>query len=378
MKALQGFGRTARWLCAAAMGALLGAPPAAAQSPLVLMVMPRPAQEGEAAFQDTLRKRGFKGRFETVVFSGKAAEQPALVAKIREIKPALIYTYGTPSTLAVVGPFDATLDAKTEARADAKAAPAQAFVRDIPVVFADVTDPVASKVVAPGTERTPQGQVTGVSHVAPLAVQLQALGTYRAGQPPLRRLGYLVNPAEANTSVVLERLKTLAQTSAPPFEVLSETLATDAAGAPEATSIAPAVQRLKARGAQWLYIGPSTFLAFSQRDVTTQAALDAGLPTFCATESVVRKSKCLFGLFSNSANVGRLVGDKAAAILLGRQSVSAVPVETLQRFSMLVNLPVALALKQYPPLGLLDVAEVLPATAAAAPPVAAPPAAAKP
>lgn len=327
-----------------------------------MMVMPRPAQEGEAAFQDALRKRGFKGRFESLLFSGKSADQPALVAKIREARPALIYTYGTPTTLAVAGPFDNRTDTRTDAKAGAKTDPAKAFVRDIPVVFADVTDPVASKVVAAGTERAPQGQVTGVSHVAPLAVQLQALDTYRAGQPPLQRLGYLVNPAEANTALVLERLKALSPTRTPGFEVLSETLATDAAGAPDPAGIAPAVQRLKARGAQWLYIGPSTFLAFSQRDATTQAALDAGLPTFCATESVVRKSKCLFGLFSNSANVGRLAGEKAAAILLNRQPVSAVPVETLQRFAMLVNLPVSLALRQYPPLGLLDVAEVLPAT----------------
>jgi putative ABC transport system substrate-binding protein len=65
-----------------------------------------------------------------------------------------------------------------------------------------------------------------------------------------------------------------------------------------------------------LYIGPSTFLAFTHRDLVTDLALKARLPTFCATESIVRKARCMFGLFSNGNNIGRFAAFKAAQILV--------------------------------------------------------------
>ena len=98
----------------------------------------------------------------------------------------------------------------------------------------------------------------------------------------------------------------------------------------------------------------------------TKAALDARLPTFCATESIVRQAQCLVGISSNAANLGRFVGFKAASILVEGKDVATMPVETLKRFSLLINMPVAAALDLYPPLPLLNVAEVLGAPGAMA------------
>ncbi len=49
---------------------------------------------------------------------------------------------------------------------------------------------------------------------------------------------------------------------------------------------------------------------------------------------------------------------KASQILTHEKPVSDIPIETLQRFSVLVNLCAAKVLKIYPPLGLLNYAEV--------------------
>lgn len=314
----------------------LRAQPAA--EPLRLaMVLPRDEQSIETALREYLTRRGLNARWEVLRFSGKAEDQPALIARLRALKPALIYTWGTPTALAVAGTHDAD--------------PAR-HIMDVPVVFTEVTDPVGSRLVR---RLDPPGRnVTGVPHVAPLPTQLSVLRAYR----PFSRLGYIVNPAEVNTSLVREALGVLA--AAQGFEIVDAAVPLDARGAPDATALPGLVKDLKARGADFLYVPPSTFLAFTHRDLVTQSALQAGLPTFCSTESIVRRSHCLVGLFSNGANTGRFAGYKIAQILLDRVPVERVPIQTLQRFSLLINMPTAQALDLYPPLSLLNVAEVLP------------------
>jgi putative ABC transport system substrate-binding protein len=92
--------------------------------------------------------------------------------------------------------------------------------------------------------------------------------------------------------------------------------------------------------------------------LTTEAAVRAGLPAFSANESAIRDAHSLFGLFSPVENMARFVAYKAALILKGEKRVAEVPIETLQRFSVLVNMCVAKTLKAYPPMTLLSYADV--------------------
>jgi putative tryptophan/tyrosine transport system substrate-binding protein len=303
----------------------------------IAMVLPREEQNIEAAFRDYLARRNVPAKIEVVRFSGKGEDGPALVAQVRKLRPDLIYSWGTGATLALAGTHD------TPKAAD--------FIRDIPIVFTEVTDPLGTKLLK---QLNPPGRnVTGVSHVAPLPVQMSALRSYR----PFTRLGYITNPKEPNTQLVLEALRGLAQTMK--FEIVDETVPLDAAGNPDASALPGIIRRIGERKVDFLYIGPSTFLAFTHRDLVTQSALDAKVPTFCATESIVRKAKCMFGLFSNGSNIGRFAGYKAAQVLVDKVPVGTIPAETLQRFSLLVNMPVAKQLALYPPLLLLDAAEVI-------------------
>jgi putative ABC transport system substrate-binding protein len=314
---------------------LLGwALPAAAQSPPhVVLVTPRGETVMERVFMDELKRRIGPVRF-TLIKPDPAqpGAMAALPSRIRQEKPDLIYTWGTPTTVAVAGPHDAPQ------------------IADIPIVFTVVADPLRARLVT--RLQAPGRNVTGTSHLAPLPVQLEAIRSYR----PFRRLGVVYNPKEANTRFMLEDLAAEARKGA--FELVVESVGLNAAGEPDPTTLAPQLARLKARGAEWLYLGPDTFVAFTHRQLTTQAALELGLPSFSANESAVRDAQALFGLFSPVENMARFVAFKAAQILRREKRVEEMPIETLQRFSMLINLCVARGLKVYPPMSLLNYADV--------------------
>lgn len=327
--------------------ALLAAPPAFAEGPApaaapgrtehIVMVLPREEQNIEAGFREYLQRRHVPVRIDVLRFSGRSEDARALVQQIRQARADLVYVWGTVTALAVAGPHDA--------------ANAGDYIRDIPIVFTEVSDPVGSRLLA---RLDPPGRnLTGVSHVAPLTVQLNAMRTYR----PFTRIGYIVNPQEANTQLVLDGLKALAPSMK--FDIVAETVPLDAEGRPNPDALPDMIRRIAAQKVDFLYIGPSTFLAFTHRDLVTRSALQAHLPTFCATESIVRKAQCLFGLFSNGSNLGRFAGYKAAQVLVDKTPVDRIAAETLQRFSLLINMPVAKALDLYPPLGLLKLAEVI-------------------
>jgi len=94
-------------------------------------------------------------------------------------------------------------------------------------------------------------------------------------------------------------------------------------------------------------------------DLVTAASLDAGLPTFSPLEAAVRRSNALFGLVSTESGVGRMAASKALDILSRRVPAASEPVGSLPSFSLLVDMSTARQLRSYPPLRLLEVADVL-------------------
>ena len=65
------------------------------------------------------------------------------------------------------------------------------------------------------------------------------------------------------------------------------------------------------------------------------------------------------GLVSNYANAGAFAAYKAEQILLGKAVAEKIPIETLQRFALVVNMKTATKLGVYPPLDLIKIAELL-------------------
>jgi putative ABC transport system substrate-binding protein len=327
----------AAWPWALLVGVVLC--PWAWAEPHVVLVTPRGETVMERVFMEDLRRRVGPVRFTLVKPDvSQPAAMAALPERVRAEKPDLIYTWGTPTTLAVAGTHDARK------------------IGDIPILFTVVADPVRARLVTDLAR--PRRNLSGTSHLAPMAVQMEAIRSYR----PFRTLGVVYNPKEANTRFMLDDLEAQARQSG--LKVLAEPVGMNAAGEPDPATLGPRIESLKARGAEWLYLGPDTFVAFTHRQVTTEAAVRAGLPAFSANESAIRDANALFGLFSPVENMARFVAFKAAQVLKGEKKVDEIPIETLQSFSVLVNLCVAHHLKIYPPMTLLGYADVrLPATA---------------
>jgi len=264
------------------------------------------------------------------------ARLPALVDEIRRERPHLVHTWGTGVTLGIAGRWDAPDDGR--------------HVRDLPVVFSLVAAPVGAGIVP--DVRAPGRPVTGVSHVASLAVQLQTMASYR----PFRAVGMLHSPNEPNSTAVLKELQALGRQRG--IAVLAQPFHTNASGQPIPDGAQELVRRLRTEGAEWLYMPPDSFLSTQARDVVVPAALGLGLPAFASTEQLM-SAGALLGLVSRYYNVGQFAAYKAERILAGRAPADRIPVETLTRFSLQIDLGVARRLGLLPPLEMFNYAELI-------------------
>lgn len=261
---------------------------------------------------------------------------PRLIAEARAMKADLIYTWGTPVTLAVAGREGAVDPAL--------------HVTDIPVVFTMVAAPQSAGLVK--SLASSGRNITGASHVVPTDQQLSAIRAYRR----FDRIAIIYNPAEPNSVLNVRELRKAAAGGR--FQLVEQPVPLDAKGLPRPSELPRLVAELAAQHVQLLYIGPDSFLA-AQRATLTNAALEQRLPTFSATEIPIRDGKALFGLVSGYENVGRLTAYKAAQILQRHVAPAAIPIETLARFSYLVNMSVAAQLDLYPPLRVINYAELI-------------------
>jgi putative ABC transport system substrate-binding protein len=251
------------------------------------------------------------------------------------LRPDLIYVWGTPATLALVGKRG-ELD------------PAR-HVTDIPVVFTMVSSPVAARLV--DLSLLSGRNITGTSHVVPVNDQLKAIRTYRK----FSRLAVIYNPTEANSLINIGELREEALRMG--FNLIEEPVPL-ADGKPNPAELPNLLTRLAAKDPQFLYLGPDSFIGANSEAITAMA-LELNLPTFSATEPPLRKAAALFGLVSRYDNLGRLTAYKALQILRDKKRPGEIPVETLKRFSLVIRMDIARRLSFYPPISMLDYAELV-------------------
>ncbi len=314
------------------------APPGAtAKEPYVIyMITYRGETEVEQGFRDYFAQRQIPVVLVKRDIGRDLGKMPALLDEIHRLKPDLVYTWGTPVTLATVGRWDKPDPAK--------------YVTDIPVVFTMVAAPVAAGVVP--SLGSPGRNVTGAFHVVPLDAQMRAMQAYR----PIETAGVLYSGSEQNSVAVVEELRKLAPQMG--FRLDARTFPAGADGQPTAEGVPALIAEMRASGVNWLYLLPDTFLG-TIYDIVRPAAMDAHLPAFGAAELSIRSGGALAGLVCRYYSVGQLAASKAEAILTGGAVPSDLPVETLKRFSLIINMPVARALDLYPPLAMLNYAEVI-------------------
>lgn len=187
-----------------------------------------------------------------------------------------------------------------------------AATSDIPVVFTAVTDPVAAKLVA--NRDHPGANVTGISDMSPLADQLKL---FLEIQPGIKKLGFIYNPGETNSVVLLDALKAIA---GPAGVEIVESAANKSGDVQQAA--AALVGKVDA-----IYI-PTDNTVVSALPAALQVAADNKLPLYAGdTDSVV--AGAIASIAFDYHDVGIATGKIVARVLKGEKpgdiAVSFVP-----------------------------------------------------
>lgn len=318
---------------------LLAGPIQARESFHIVMVPWRGLTAAEHGFMDYLARQGINANYTILDCQKDKTRLPGFVRQIKKIKPDLVYVFGTSGALGLCG---------SQAHH-----PANQYLTKIPVVFAIVSVPIKSGLV--DSLVSSKRNITGASHLVPLASQLKAINALR----PIKglRLGVVYNPQEKNSQVAVTDLQNRAQQEG--FTLVKEPFPLDQTGKPRVKAIPATIARLAAQQVEMVYLPSDSFLVANCVPVVT-AINNHGLISFSATEVPIKKGGALAGLVSRYYNVGQLAGYKAQQILREHKQPQDIPMETLSRFSFMVTMSTAQKIDFYPPLSVLKFAEVLP------------------
>ncbi len=265
------------------------------------------------------------------------ASLPGFIDEARQLKPDLVVTWGTSVSKAIIGPVSG--------------ANAQQYLQGIPLLFMIVADPVGAGIIKSYSE-SGRPLVTGIRNRVPEQVQLSVLQDYLAA----KRIGVIYAGNEANSVLNTRKLEKLAVDMN--FDLISQTYELGPDGQPLPDQFDRIMSELKAAGADAVYVGSSSYNR-QHRDAFTQAANRHGLPVASAYDVMVTRSDGLIAVANRYYNVGRLAANQAEKVLFDGQQPGQLPIASLNRYSIFINMQVARQLELYPPIQLLKIAELV-------------------
>ena len=227
---------------------------------------------------------------------GNTATAGQIAKKFAGDKPDVIVAIATPSAQSVV-----------------------AATREVPVVFAAVTDPVAAKLV---TSWEPSGtNVTGVSDELPLEPQIDLM---KKLVPNVKAVGYVYSPGEVNSTVILEKLKTQLKTQG--IEVIG-------APAQRTTDISTAANSLAGK-VQMIYTTTDNNVVSGYESLYKVAAANK-IPLLASdTDTVKRGASAALGV--NYHDMGMQAGKIVTRILKGEKP-GAIATQKMEKLDLFVN-----------------------------------------
>jgi ABC-type uncharacterized transport system substrate-binding protein len=302
----------------------------------IYMILWRGVTEAEKGFMEYFTRKNLPVTFEIRDCKKDRVKTIEFIQEIKETKPDLIYTFGTTISRKVAGTWNQNINKRAITR--------------IPIVFNIVANPVASKIV--NNLKSSDRNVTGTSHLAPLASQLAAIKSIVS----LKRLAVIYNPLEKNSVQAVHTLRQ--QAEAQSFKLFAAPIPLNELGKPDVGQIPSILLDLKNSNPQLLYL-PSDSLIISNAEYIVREVQKHQIPTVSATEGPIRKAGATFGLVARYYNVGRFAAYKAEQILFKNVAPRDIPIETLKRFSLVINMESALAHRFYPPISVLKIAEVI-------------------
>lgn len=262
------------------------------------------------AFRKGMAERGYiEGRnliIDARYGAGDAQAQAAMAKELTALKP---------DVFVVVGPH--------AARAASRAAP------HVPIVFANVQDPLASGLVK--SLARPGGNMTGMSdaHAASVTKRLELI---KEALPGVRRIGVMWNPTSATNE---QQLKDL-QTAAPRLQISIASLPVQ-----RRDDIEPALLRKKAEHIDAILMLGDIVLTTNMAFIAKRA-VEQRLPVVYT----LRQWAELGGFMAYGANFPELYRRSAAFVdkIVKGARPSELPIEQADKFDLVINLNTAKAL----------------------------------
>ena len=249
----------------------------------VMFIVEHPALDAiRDGIKEELEAAGYTGdklKWQYQSAQGNTGTAAQIARKYIGEKPDVIVAIATPAAQAVV-----------------------AATKDIPVVYAAVTDPIAAQLVK---SWEPSGtNVTGVSDALPLAEQADTIARV---VPGAKRVGMVYNPGEANSVVVVEEFKRI---------LPGKGMDLVEAAAPRTVDIPSAVRSLGGK-VDVIYTNTDNNVV-SAYESLAKAAGELKIPLVAAdTDSVKRGAAAALG--QDYRGMGRQTGRMVLRILAGEK-----------------------------------------------------------
>ena len=292
----------------------------------VTQIVSHPALDDDAkGFEKALADAGFKDgvnvTYDRQNAQGDMANAQTIAQKFLDAKVDMVHSIATPTSQAVVK-----------------------VIKNIPVIFSSVTDPVDAGLVpkdsAPGKKSGTN--VTGVSDRWPVALQF---GKYTKFVPKAKKWGTIYNAGDANSMVHIKEMREAAKKLG--VELIEASISTSA-------ETMQAAQSLAGKGVQAINI-TSDNTAVSAFEAIVKVCNDKKIPLFAGdVTSVPRGAIAAYGL--DYFLIGESAGKKAVQVLKGKKP-GDVPWGPAEKFSLEVSEKAAKAQGIKIPPGLLKEAD---------------------
>ena len=195
--------------------------------------------------------------------------------------------------------------------------------KDIPIVFAAVSNPVEAGLVKDLTK--PDGNITGVSNSIPVAdiIELSKILT-----PEVKTYGMVYNSSEINSVASIEKAKAYCDENGILYKEVAITTTAD---------IQQAVASLT--GQVDAFFTPNDNMLASAMATYSQQAAEAGKPVYVGADAMVSDG----GL----ATVGidyNLLGEQTGRMInriISGESIKDIPVETVSEYAKIINVEIA-------------------------------------
>ena len=189
--------------------------------------------------------------------------------------------------------------------------------KTIPIVYTAVTDGASAGLKG--------NNITGTSDMSPLDKQAELIKTLL---PNAKKVGFLYNPSEQNSLLLLEKFKGIAKTKG--LTVVEK-------GVSSVNDINLAIDSLLSQ-IDVLYI-PTDNLVYSSASLVIQKANKKNVPVIASTNDIVEKG-ALATESIDYEKLGYQTGERVIDILNGKNPKD-IPVETLKQTTLVVNQKIA-------------------------------------